>query len=61
MAHELATDPVCGMQIDARKAKSHSDYEGSRYYFCSEDCKRRFDLDPETYLASEIAPPAVPD
>jgi len=48
-------DPVCGMRIDSSKARFTSDYEGMRYYFCSEPCKHRFDHNPEIYLQSDLA------
>lgn len=43
------TDPVCGMTIDSVTAAGVSQYEGRTFYFCSEECKRQFDADPEPY------------
>ena len=42
-------DPVCGMMIDERDAVATSDYQGKRYYFCSDDCKVEFDANPSEY------------
>jgi len=51
------TDPVCGMKVgrgagyapkDAPKALRK--YRDRTYFFCSEDCRTKFDLDPEKYL-----------
>ena len=42
-------DPVCGMMIEQGDAVATSDYEGKRYYFCSQDCKVEFDENPEDY------------
>ncbi|MEW6328803.1 MAG: heavy metal translocating P-type ATPase [Candidatus Micrarchaeota archaeon] len=42
----MATDPVCGMKVDekkAEKAKLVSVRGGKRYYFCSLACKKKFD------------------
>jgi Cu+-exporting ATPase len=39
------------MDIEESQAAATSDYEGDRYYFCSEDCKQRFDSDPERYVS----------
>ena len=50
----MVIDPVCGMKLDSTQAKFTSDYEGMRYYLCSETCKDRFDHDPEAYLESDI-------
>ena len=46
----MATDPVCGMQVDERAAKGTSVFEGSNYYFCSAGCKKKFDANPSAYL-----------
>lgn len=45
----MARDPVCGMQVDERKAAGKSEYKGKTYYFCSTGCKTAFDQDPERY------------
>jgi len=47
----MAIDPVCGMEVDERKAVHLSEYHGQTYYFCAPGCKRSFDKDPERYLA----------
>ena len=44
-----ATDPVCGMRIEATGAMA-TEYEGETYYFCSIDCKDRFGREPEKFL-----------
>lgn len=43
------TDPVCGMQIDPDKAAGKSEYRGQTYRFCSESCKKAFDVEPEKH------------
>lgn len=42
-------DPVCGMMIDDKTAAATSDYHGTRYSFCSKECKAKFDKTPEQY------------
>jgi YHS domain-containing protein len=42
-------DPVCGMTIDPSKAKGKAEYKGKTYYFCSDDCKSKFEKDPTKY------------
>src|SRR3954470_1081325 len=37
-----ATDPVCGMSVDKRKART-SESDGKTYYFCSDSCKGAFE------------------
>ena len=44
-------DPVCGMTIDEKDAAGTSVYEGKTYYFCSPNCKEKFDKDPAAYAA----------
>ncbi len=39
------SDPMCGKAVDPEKALIMH-WEGKTYYFCSEDCRHRFDLDP---------------
>jgi Cu+-exporting ATPase len=43
------TDPVCGMQIDSSQAAAQSQYQGQTYYFCSVECKRKFDENPQQF------------
>ena len=46
----MEKDPVCGMDVDPKKAAAKSDYHGKTYYFCSLGCKKEFDQSPEKYL-----------
>lgn len=46
----VAKDPVCGMNVDEKKATAISQYKGKTYYFCALGCKKAFDADPEKYL-----------
>jgi YHS domain-containing protein len=43
-------DPVCGMMCDAKYAKT-AEHEGKTYYFCSDECKAKFQSAPESYVA----------
>jgi YHS domain-containing protein len=47
----LARDPVCKKDVDESSAAATADYEDDRYYFCCEDCRRRFVADPERYVS----------
>lgn len=53
-------DPVCGMVIDERDAVGTSDFNGTRYYFCSDDCKTEFDENPQDYAAGAAGAPGGP-
>jgi len=46
-------DPVCGMQVDDQNASAKSQYQGKNYSFCSADCKRKFDQQPEQYVGNQ--------
>ena len=47
----MAKDPVCGMDVDEKKAAGKSDYQGQTYYFCNPRCQQKFEADPSRYLA----------
>ena len=52
-----ATDPVCGMKVNAAAPKggSHT-HAGLTYYFCNPRCREKFRSEPDRYLK----PAAVP-
>ena len=54
----MATDPVCGMQVDEHKAAATATYDGQTYYFCSGICKTKFEGTPFLYI--ETRPGARP-
>ena len=43
------TDPVCEMQMEESEAVGQSEFEGTKYYFCSESCKEQFDVNPKPF------------
>ncbi len=43
-------DPVCGMKITPGQIEAQSMYRGKRYDFCSEECRRLFEANPEEYV-----------
>ena len=54
VAAAVVKDPVCGMEVDVKTAVAaglKSDYKGKTYYFCSDDCKKKFDKEPAKYGA----------
>jgi xanthine dehydrogenase accessory factor len=48
---EVATDPVCQMDVDILTAKYTSDFQSQTYYFCAAGCLRTFEADPEAVLS----------
>jgi len=41
----MARDPICGMEVDEKTAK-YKIVQGKRvFYFCSEECMKKFEED----------------
>ena len=51
----MALDPVCGMNVEPDEAAAKVDYEGNRYYFCSENCAQSFRAEPGRYVSHSVA------
>ncbi len=49
----MAKDPVCGMQVDEKKAAANSAYKGVTYYFCAPACKTTFEKSPEKFIGKD--------
>jgi membrane fusion protein, copper/silver efflux system len=55
--NEQHKDPVCGMILDQKRANTigeTSDYEGQTFFFCSEECKRFFEKNPQKYVDRDV-------
>jgi len=46
----MAIDPVCGMRVVMEFAAAKTDYQGATYYFCTDECCRKFVEAPRSYL-----------
>jgi YHS domain-containing protein len=47
------TDPVCGMEVDEKKAAAAGRtvvHEGRTYYFCADECKKQFEAAPGKWI-----------
>lgn len=51
----MERDVVCGMQVDPGNAAAQMEHQGKTYYFCSEDCHRKFMQNPEQYTGQQTA------
>jgi YHS domain-containing protein len=49
----LPRDPVCEMEINESDAAATTQYADDTYYFCAEECKEKFDADPERYVSRD--------
>ena len=43
-------DPVCGMEVEPDDAAGESEFQGTTYYFCSNECKQKFDQKPQAFM-----------
>lgn len=46
----MGLDPVCRMEVNPASAEAQSEWGGQAFYFCSEECKLKFDANPERYI-----------
>ena len=51
---ELVVDPVCGMQVDPRKAAGSSTIDGRTWAFCADSCKAAFDASPQDFMHDAV-------
>ncbi|MFZ5481151.1 MAG: YHS domain-containing protein [Myxococcota bacterium] len=47
---DTVKDPVCGMEVDPRKAAAWRERRGRTFHFCSTVCAKSFDEDPERFV-----------
>jgi len=48
------TDPVCGKEVDPADAPYHYNYAGKTFYFCSEECLKKFIDEPLHYSGAKV-------
>ena len=46
----MGLDPVCKMEVNPASAEAQSQWGGQSFYFCSQECKRKFDASPQRYV-----------
>jgi len=46
----MVKDPVCGAEVDDKKALLKLDKDGVTHYFCSNSCLKRFKSDSQKFL-----------
>ncbi len=47
---DIVADPVCGMRLSRSDAKESADYRGHGYFFCSAECRVKFEGEPEHFV-----------
>ena len=45
----MTNDPVCGAKVNENKAPATTTYQDERYVFCGQECKDKFDKEPQLY------------
>ena len=51
----MTKDPVCGMQLDESKPEFQTQFAGKKYSFCSDECRKEFEAEPDTYVGTAAA------
>jgi YHS domain-containing protein len=46
----MTTDPVCGMEVNDKNAEFQTQFAGKKYFFCSEECRKEFEQQPNEYV-----------
>ncbi|HEU4680346.1 MAG TPA: YHS domain-containing protein [Gemmatimonadales bacterium] len=52
-------DPVCGMMVDPDSAAASATHGSREFFFCSDECRRLFEADPEVYAAKAAPEPVL--
>jgi Cu+-exporting ATPase len=52
----MQKDLVCGMSVDPNTAEDSTTYQGKTYYFCSTECKEKFDKRPTQFTKQQQQP-----
>jgi Cu+-exporting ATPase len=48
----MTKDPVCGMQVDEKNSPYRTQVGSKEYSFCSQECKTKFEKNPQQYTES---------
>ena len=51
-ASASAIDPVCGITVEIATARYTADYQGQRFFFCCDGCRRSFEKQPAQYVGT---------
>jgi YHS domain-containing protein len=46
----MPIDPVCKMHVSIPNAAASLDYHSETVYFCSVECEKKFEKDPDGYM-----------
>jgi YHS domain-containing protein len=54
--HDVAIDPVCGMEVRIEGAQHTAEYEGRTWYFCGKGCRLEFEDGPARFFDPDYVP-----
>lgn len=46
----MTRDPVCGMRVEEKESEFQTQFAGKKYRFCSEECRKEFENQPDEYI-----------
>jgi Cu+-exporting ATPase len=49
----MAQDLVCRCEVNSDDTRFFTEYDQKQYYFCSAECKRKFDDHPDRYIQQQ--------
>lgn len=52
VGQSLVVDPVCGMVLNRHYVAAQCDHKGTTYYFCAENCRKKFAESAEKFLSA---------
>ena len=58
---DLVKDPVCGMTVDTDTATERASFDGTAYFFCSAECREKFEANPQAYVGDRMAATGTTD
>ena len=50
LEEDILTDPVCGMRLKRSDVRAQAEYRGHPYFFCSTECREKFESKPEAFV-----------
>jgi YHS domain-containing protein len=51
----MMKDPVCGMKVDENRGEFQTQFAGKKYFFCSDECRKEFEAEPDAYVETAAA------
>jgi len=43
------------MEVNEKESEFHAQFAGKKYFFCSEDCRKEFESEPNDYVETAAA------